>query len=68
MKFSSTEFVIDKRYAEQLANNVTVFQRQTKTKKTFFPTMITTYGVVKNSHYLGGVQAEVLMQDLFRAT
>jgi uncharacterized protein len=68
MKFSTTEFVIDKRYAEQLANKVTVFRRQTKTKKTLFPTMITTYGVVKNNHYTGLIQAEVFMQDLFRAT
>jgi uncharacterized protein len=67
MKFSATPFVIDKRYANQIQDKVTVFQRQTKTKKTLFPTLITTYGVLKNDHYTGLIQAEVLMKDLFGA-
>lgn len=44
---------------------VKVFRGQTKTKKSIFPTMITTYGVLKNNHYSGLIQAEVLMKDLF---
>ena len=35
------------------------------TKKTLFPTMITTYGTRKNEYYLGRIQTEVLMEDLF---
>jgi len=67
IKFSTDQFVIDKRYAEEFKNKVTVFRGQTKTRKTIFPTMITTYGVLKNNYYSGLVQAEVMMEDLFRS-
>jgi len=40
-------------------NKVAVLKGQTKTRKTIFPTMITTYGELKNNHYSGLVQAEV---------
>lgn len=65
MKFSSGEFVIDKKYATQLDTKVNVFRVETGTKKTLFPTLITTYGALKNEHYLGRIQAEALMEDLF---
>ncbi|RYY60749.1 MAG: ATP-binding protein [Chitinophagaceae bacterium] len=66
MKFSKGEFVIDKSYSEELDNKVQVFQRETRVKSTIFPTMITTYGVKKNSYYKGRVQNEVVMDDLFK--
>jgi hypothetical protein len=65
MKFSTGEFVIDTKYATELDNKVNVFRAETGTKKTLFPTMITTYGTRKNEHYLGRIQSEVLMEDLF---
>jgi len=66
MKFSKDEFVIDKSYADELNNKVSVFQKETKTKSTIFPTMITTYGVKKNNYYSGLIQNEVTMDDLFK--
>lgn len=65
IKFSSDQFVIDKRYAAEIENKIKVFKTQTKTKKSIFPTMITTYGVAENNYYSGLIQAEVLMKDLF---
>ncbi len=65
MKFSSAEFVIEKKYATELDTKVNVFRAETGTKKTLFPTMITTYGTRKNEHYLGRILAEVHMEDLF---
>lgn len=65
MKFSGDEFVIDKKYAAELDNKVNVFRSKTGTKKTLFPTMITTYGTRRNEYYLGRIQAEILMEDLF---
>ena len=65
IKFVNGEFVIDKKYAGELDTKVRVFKEQTKTRKTIFPTLITTYGTRKNDHYLGRVQAEVMMKDLF---
>jgi len=66
MKFSSDEFVIDKKYAAELDMKVKVFRAETGTKKTIFPTMITTYGTRENEYYLGRIQKEVLMEDLFK--
>ncbi len=65
MKFASDEFTIDKKYATELDTKVNIFRTQTNTRKTIFPTMITTYGCKKNEHYLGRIQSEVLMADLF---
>ncbi|HEY0731932.1 MAG TPA: hypothetical protein VGD33_05910 [Chitinophagaceae bacterium] len=43
-----------------------MFRATTGTKKNIFPTMITTYGTKRNEYYLGRIQAEVLMEDLFK--
>lgn len=66
MKFSEQVFVIDKKYAAELDNKVRVFREQTKTKKTVFPTMVTTYGTRQNIYYTGRIISEVTMDDLFR--
>lgn len=65
IKFSSNEFVIDKKYAAELDNKLNVFRRETGTRKALFPTMITTYGVRKNDYYTGRILGEVKMEDLF---
>lgn len=65
IKFVNGEFVIDKKYASELDSKVRVFKEQTKTRKTIFPTLITTYGTRKNDHYVGRVQAEVQMEIFF---
>lgn len=65
MKFSNTEFVIDKTYAAELQNKLDVFRREGKTKKTLFLAMVTTYGIKNNVHAIGLVQHQVTMDDLF---
>lgn len=65
MKFSTTEFTINKKYSEELKQKQTVFIDKTKTKKTPFVVFITTYGVIKNPYYIGLVQNEVAMDALF---
>lgn len=65
IKFVNGQFVIDKKYAGELDNKVRVFREQTKTKKTIFPTIISTYGTRKNDHYVGRVQAELTMEIFF---
>jgi len=66
MKFSGSEFVIDKKYAEELDKKIKIFTEQTRTKKTIFPTMITTYGTKQNTYYIGRVTSEVKMDKLFK--
>lgn len=65
IKYSDSEFVIDKAYLEQLSKKKKIFKEQTETKKTLFTTMITAYGVKKNSHYLSIVDQQLTMDDLF---
>jgi uncharacterized protein len=66
MKFSSNPFVIDKKYAGELDTKVSIFQSQTRTRKTIFPTMITTFGTMHNQYYTGRIVSEVSMQELFK--
>ena len=48
-----------------MQQKVAVFTEQTQTRKTIFPTLITTFGVKKNDYFTGRVQAEVTLGDLF---
>ncbi len=65
MKFSNDEYEITKDYAEKLKKKMRVFKSESKTKKSLFLTLITAHGAVKNSHYLGLVQNELTLEDLF---
>ena len=65
MKFTLSQFVIDKAYAAELRSNVDVFKEQTGTKKTIFLTMVTTEGVRPNDYYRDLVQSSVKVDALF---
>jgi hypothetical protein len=65
IKYSSGEFTIDKKYQEELSNKLNVFRTQTKTNKTLFLTMITTFGVKENVYKTQIVQNELTMNELF---
>lgn len=65
IKFTTSEFALDKKYAAELDEKIAVFRSQTNTKKTIFLTLITTYGVKQNIYYTGRVVSEVRMPDLF---
>jgi uncharacterized protein len=65
IKFSVKEFTIDKKYAEELRQKRWVFMEKTNTQKSVFVTMLTTFGVKMNEHYLGAVQNQILMSAFF---
>jgi hypothetical protein len=65
IKFSNSPFVISSDYIKKLRLKVSSFQFFTKTRKTIFPTMITSYGLVENKHSRGFVQNELTLDDLF---
>jgi uncharacterized protein len=64
-KFSMDTFYIDKEYAAQLRSKISTFKGATKTRKSVFLTMITTYGTAKNQYANLLVQNDVTMDDLF---
>jgi AAA+ ATPase superfamily predicted ATPase len=65
MKFSNGTFTINNKYADDLEKKRDVFVDTTKTKKTMFLTMVTTYGTAKNAYYKKLIHNEVTMKDLF---
>lgn len=65
MKFSINNFAIDSKYAEELRNKIGVFTAETKTRKSVFITMVTTYGLQVNSNSVGLVQNDIKMDALF---
>lgn len=65
MKFSMDKYLITKDYADKLRNKIHQFKENSKTKNAVFLTFITTYGLEENSHSLGLVQNQLLLDDLF---
>jgi len=65
MKFSLNSFTIDKKYAEELRNKIGIFKDESKTRKSVFLTMITTFGLNKNQYSMSLVQNELTMDVLF---
>jgi len=65
MKFYNSEFVIDKKYALEIARKVDIFTSSTQTKKSIFITFITTYGLIKNEYRNQWVQSELTIEHLF---
>jgi len=66
MKFSVNDFEVTKGYAKELEQKLNIFRDRTKTRKTLFLTMVTTYGVKNALSYPGLIQNEVKMNALFQ--
>lgn len=65
IKFCEDEFIIDKTDAALLRRKKAVFREKTKTRKTLFTTMISSYGVKKNSLYFDCVDQQLTMDIFF---
>ncbi len=65
IKYSESEFVIDKGYALELENKRDVFKKITKTKKSLFITFITTFGIKNNEYAKRLVQNSMDANSLF---
>lgn len=65
IKFSTENYLLTKKDVENIKTKKQVFQYHTKTKKHLFTTIITTMGIVENSHKLNTVDQMVILDDLF---
>lgn len=65
MKFSSSPYSIVKDYEMRLRERIGLFVNQTHTRCGIHITMVTTFGMVRNSHYHSIVNSEVCLDDLF---
>lgn len=64
IKFAPDIFEMTKKTAEEIKNKLTVFRRETKTKKTLLPVLITTFGCRHNDHFTHLIQNEITLKDL----
>jgi hypothetical protein len=65
LKFSKDPYSITKAYRAELEKKLSAFRTTTKTRKSVFLTMITTFGLEENIHSIGFVQNTLTMDDLF---
>jgi uncharacterized protein len=64
IKFSNAAYLITKKYDDVLRNKIDAFRKNSKTKKTIWLTMLTTYGLANGPHN-GTVQNSIMMDALF---
>lgn len=65
IKFCNSIFTVTKSDMNNLCNKKACFQEQTKTKKSLFITLITSYGATVNENYLAAVDNQLTMDVLF---
>lgn len=65
IKYYNEEFVITKAYDKMLREQRTIFLKQTKSKKSIFITLISPYGVKKNTGHFSAADVTLTMDDLF---
>ena len=65
MKFSIKAYTIDKTYHEELKDKIEIFRTNTKTNKSLYLTMITTFGLARNEYSNNLVRNSLTMDDLF---
>ena len=64
IKFASGVYQMDKGHSESMRHKRSAFANTTRTRKSVQTTMITTYGLVRNS-YSAEITSEVVLDDLF---
>ena len=65
MKYADDDYAFNAEEEEKLRNRKTAFKLDTKTKKAIHTTLVTTYGLRRNSHS-DIVKSVVTMDDLFK--
>lgn len=65
IKYSINQFEITKDYDMKLRNKIGAFKSDSKTRKSVFLTMITTFGLVENMYRRSIVQNELTLDNLF---
>ncbi len=65
IKYSESRYLITNTYAGELKRKKETFKRETKTKKTVFVTMLTTFGVQQNKYFHGYADNQLTMDALF---
>ena len=65
VKYSKSEYAITAKEEANLRKKISIFETETRTKKAVHLTMVTSFGIAKNSHS-GIVHSEVILDALFQ--
>jgi AAA+ ATPase superfamily predicted ATPase len=65
MKFYEGDFQVNKEFAKEIERKTRVFREKTKTRKTIFPTLITSFGMRYNEYSVGLIQQSIVLEQLF---
>jgi len=65
VKFTQQPFSLSKSQKEEIEKKLFTFKEETQTRKSVFPTLLTTFGLKDGVHSLGFIQSVVTMNDLF---
>ncbi len=65
LKFANDTYAIDKTEAENIRKKMAALRGVLKPRQSVFPTMITTFGCEKNTHYLGLITQQLDINALF---
>lgn len=65
VKFTQQPFALTKSYKEELEKKLFTFKDETQTRKSVFPTLITTFGLKDSVHSLGFIQNVINMDNLY---
>ena len=57
--------MIDKSYAQKIRKKRDIFRKQTRTRKTIFIVMVTTYGTKENQYFNELISEQLTMDVLF---
>lgn len=65
IKFANSVYKIKETEATKLREKMADLQTKIKARQSIFPILVTPFGGEKNMHYIGNIQKEVTLNDLF---
>jgi uncharacterized protein len=65
IKFSNSEYKLTSNEYEKIRKKMFYLKEKVEKRKSVFPTMITTFGCAKNQYYLGVINNQVVLDDIF---
>lgn len=66
IKYYKENFILNKKYADELRQKIALFKHYTKTNKQIFLTLLTTFPVLQNQHSTAIVDQALTMDVLFK--
>lgn len=66
MKFSNADYKLTPTYKKTLRERASIFSEVTKSRKSIFVTLVTTYGLAQKDTHIDVIQNVITLEDLFK--